>query len=111
MKGMNGNVSTNLKNMQKDLSAVDKKADTAVEAAQSAQEMAADALRVAQGTQAGPRPARAASTNARLTRSGPPVGDDALKIVIGGFPEASDNDEMLPYLDKICSMVDSTAIT
>eukprot|EP00959_Pyramimonas_sp_CCMP1952_P221697 4634635-Pyramimonas_sp.AAC.1 len=76
--------------------------------------MAADALRVAQEAQAGSRPTSVASTTAgipRPSRPGQPDGDDALKIVVGGFPEASDRDEMMPYLDKICSMVDATAIT
>eukprot|EP00959_Pyramimonas_sp_CCMP1952_P105554 2206848-Pyramimonas_sp.AAC.1 len=66
--------------------------------------MAVDDLRVAQEAQAGSRPACVATTNVGPARPGQPMGDDALKIVIGGFPGASDKDEMLPYLDKICTM-------
>eukprot|EP00959_Pyramimonas_sp_CCMP1952_P132085 2761866-Pyramimonas_sp.AAC.1 len=52
INGMDRNVSTKLKKVQKELMTVDKKVDSAVEAAQSAQKMAADALRVAQEAQA-----------------------------------------------------------
>eukprot|EP00959_Pyramimonas_sp_CCMP1952_P097161 2030837-Pyramimonas_sp.AAC.1 len=35
---------------------------------------------------------------------------DALKMVIGGFPEASTSDGLMPCVDKLCSMTDVAAV-